>query len=164
MGRQLRDVYPHATKWQVFKWKVSEFVKKCVRVTVKVGMVGGASYALFMAGAYFNPTIVTAYQDKIVEADVAAPVLDRIAGCESEGVSSSKGSHYGKDGQVRVNANSNGSVDIGKYQINQRVWGAQATKLGYNLFVEKDNEDMAKWIYQNKGTEPWYSSKECWSK
>jgi len=158
MGKQLRDVYPHATRWEVIKWRVQEFLKKVLRLVT----VGGLGYACFMAGSYFNPTKVTAFQEKIIETEVEAPVLDRIAGCESEGNRKSMGSHLGKDGQVRTNANTNGSVDIGKYQINQRAWGKKATELGLNLWEEADNEAMAKWIYKNRGTEDWYSSKKCW--
>lgn len=164
MGKPLREVYPHATRWQVIKWKVSEFTKKVIRFTAKIAFFSGIGYALFMAGAYFNPVITYATQEKIIKEVIEkdSPVMDRIAGCESEGNRNSKGSHLGKDGQVRTNANQNKSVDIGKYQINQSVWGKKATELGLNLWEEKDNKAMAEWIYANRGTEDWYSSKKCW--
>lgn len=166
MGRPLREVYPHATRWQVLKWKVSEFLKLCVRIITWTGATGAILYTTFLAGAYFNPVVSYATQEKevLVKADTPdAPVLDRIAGCESQGDRKSKGAQYGKDGQVIVRANTNGSVDIGRYQINEKVWGAKATELGLNLFVEADNKKMAEWIYANKGTEPWYPSKACWN-
>jgi hypothetical protein len=85
-----------------------------------------------------------------------APVLDRIAKCESGGV-------HKRNGQVIFNANTNGSVDIGLYQINS-IWNSTATKMGLDLTLESDNKKFAEYLYTTKGTEPWYSSKSCWNK
>lgn len=146
----------------MFVWRVKEGIKWCLRFLLKVGLIGGAGYAIFMAGAYFNPIVTYAEKQVKIEVEREAPVMDRIAGCESEGDRKSKGSHFDKNGQVRTNANKNGSVDIGKYQINLAVWGKTAHSLGYELTKEKDNEAFAMWLYANKGTEPWYSSESCW--
>ena len=156
MGKPLHQVYPHATKWQVLKWKVQEFLKKCLRVLTWTGLTASILYGTFMAGAYFNPVISYAVQEKILEVDSQAPVMDRIAKCESTNT------HFGKNGQVLVRGNTNNSVDVGRYQINEKVWGTKATELGYNIFDEKENKEMAYWIYKNHGTEPWYSSEKCW--
>lgn len=164
MGRPLREVYPHATRWQVLKWKTQEFLKAIVRFLFKVGMIGGIGYSLFMAGAYFNPVVSYAVQEKQVLITKDVPIMDRIAGCESEGNPNSKGSHFGKNGQVRTHANTNGTTDIGRYMINNDVWGAKATSLGYNIFTDKGNHDMAYWIYENKGTVDWSASARCWQR
>lgn len=156
MGQRLRDVYPHATRWQVLKWRVREFFKLCLRVLTWTGLTVGVLYAVFMTGAYLNPVVSYAVQEKILEVDAQAPVMDRIARCESGN------SHFGKNGQVLVMGNTNKSVDVGKYQINMSVWGAKATALGYDLFTEQGNKDFAYWLYKNHGTEPWYSSEKCW--
>ena len=84
------------------------------------------------------------------------PILSRIAECESGNT------HYGKSGQVLAIGNKNGSVDVGRYQINISTWGAKATELGYDLWNEGDNEKMAVWIYENHGTEPWHLTRDCW--
>ena len=39
---------------------------------------------------------------------------------------------------------------------------AKATELKYNLFIEKDNDEMAKYILKNYGTEAWSASASCW--
>lgn len=111
---------------------------------------------VFMAKGTIQPT--TLWAKEVIEIPVKEmpPVLKRIAKCESGDI------HY-KNGQVIFNANTNGSVDIGRYQINT-VWNKKATELGLDLSKEKDNEVMAMWIYENRGTEDWYSSKSCWSK
>lgn len=156
MGQRLRDIYPHATKWQVLKWRIREFLKLCVRITTWTGLTATILYLVFMAGSYFNPIITYAVKEQIKEVDSQAPVMDRIAKCESQS------KHFAKNGQVLVMGNTNKSVDVGKYQINQQVWGAKATELGYNIFTEEGNKSMAYWIYKNHGTEPWYSSQKCW--
>lgn len=81
-------------------------------------------------------------------------ILAIIADCESGG------EHFNSDGSVkrgRVN-----SYDIGKYQINVKIWGKKASQLGYDIFTEQGNELMARWIYENYGTSPWNLSKKCW--
>lgn len=113
---------------------------------------------LYYAGGYFNKTIEYQKQDVVVEIHVKAKILEKIAKCESGG------SQYDRNGQVQFNGNKDGSVDIGKFQINNKLWGKKATELGYNLTIEKDNEAMAQWIYENRGTEDWVWSKKCWNK
>ena len=63
--------------------------------------------------------------------------------------------------------NSSGSVlrgkvnpsDIGYCQISEPTWDDQARKLGYDIFTEQGNKDMALWLYSNQGVQPWDSSK-----
>lgn len=145
-GERLKDVYPHATKWQVFKFKFTQFIKKLV----KFALVLLALYVAVQIGRHFYAV------EKIVEKEIDYPVLERIARCESGG------RQFGADGQVVLNGNTNGSVDIGKFQINTRLWGKKATELGYNLANEADNEAFAKYLYTTRGTEVWSASKKCW--
>jgi hypothetical protein len=87
-----------------------------------------------------------------------APVMDRIAKCESGG------NHIDpKTGQVYMLANTNKSVDVGKYMINT-VWHKKAKELGFDITKELDNEKMAYWIYENIGTSPWSASSHCWNR
>ena len=149
-GKLLREIYPHATRWQVFKFKVKRFFRK---VFIASGIVI-ASYSLFILGGALNPKI------NYIQAETPKeiiPVLERIAKCES----GSK--QFDKNGQVLMRSNTNRSVDVGKYQINT-VWFAKATELGYDLTTEKGNIAMAEWIYANRGTGDWSSSSNCWKK
>lgn len=155
-GKRLKDVYPYATRLEVMKFRAGRFMRKTLIVSAIITtsgwlIYGGIAYEKFTA----KPLPVEAQIVK-VPVETSAPVLDRIAKCESGDT------HY-KNGQVIVKSNSNGSVDIGRYQVNS-VWNVQATKLGYDLTKETDNKTFAKWLYANYGTEPWYSSKKCWSK
>lgn len=166
MGKQLRDVYPHATKFQVFKWKVSEFLKACVRFVFRLSCWGAVAAAIFTAGYFYSKTDIvyaTLTEEKIIEKKITedAPIMDKIAGCESVGSPKAKGVHFDKNGQVLVRGNTNRTVDVGRYQINS-VWFAKATELGLDVFKEVDNKKMAYWIYHNYGSQPWYSSSNCW--
>jgi len=155
MGKQIQP--NQYTKWQVLKWRVREFFKLCLRVTAWTGLTIGILYATFMAGAYFNPIISYAVQDKIVEVERTAPVMERIAKCES-------GNRHFENGQVLVRGNkTRESVDVGKYQINTKIWGKKATELGFDIFSEKGNTDMAMYIFKNFGSDAWNASKKCWN-
>lgn len=118
-------------------------------------------------GVFFGSTTVVDAHYNTVQLPVLSPVLDRIADCES-GARKANGKaipgsaiQFRPDGQVVYHANKNGTIDLGKYGINT-VWFKQAHALNLNLAKEEDNRKMAEWIYANRGTEDWYSSKTCW--
>lgn len=156
-GKHLRDIYPHATRWQVFKYRVTRFTRRLIFCGLVLSAFVGMIYGSYSAGRTFHPNIV--YADKIVEVPVTPtiPVLERIAKCESP-------TGQFKGGQVVLIANKNGTVDIGKNGINLQAWGAVATKMGLDLTKEADNDAMARWIYLNRGTVDWKYSQDCWSK
>jgi hypothetical protein len=151
-GKRLRDVYPHCTRWELFKYRFAKFMRYAVGITIWALVI-----AFITLMVVDNKTVV---QQVIVErkpVDVEYPVLDRIAQCESGN------RHYGETGQVLVMGNTNKTVDVGRFQINT-VWFKKATELGLNVFDEKDNRLMAEYIYKNFGTEAWVYSKHCWNK
>lgn len=139
-----------------FETLMARFVR-VMRWVVIASFIGGVAVGSYkIGGTTVKPVTVFADKEVIKEVEGPSAVMDRIMKCESAG-------HYAKNGQVQFHANKDGTVDIGAFQINS-IWDAQATKLGYNLTIEKDNIAFAMWLYKNKGTEPWYSSKKCWNK
>ncbi|MDP3771934.1 MAG: hypothetical protein Q8Q94_00985 [bacterium] len=83
-------------------------------------------------------------------------ILERIAWCES------RGRQFDKNGAVLrgvVNPD-----DIGKFQINEKHWGAEAKQLGFNLASEEGNRKMAMSLFERYGTRPWHWSQSCWDK
>lgn len=66
-------------------------------------------------------------------------------------------------GTILVTTNTDGSVDVGGYAINNATWGSTATKLGYDIYTEEGNTQMAQWILNNYGTAPWYLSRGRWN-
>ena len=151
-GNQLVDsTYVGVTRWYVFKYFTIKYTKRTMKVLSVICLMGWSAY---FASNYIPRTV---YADKeiIKEVTPVSPVMQRIAKCESGN------NHYGKDGQVIVHVNKDGTYDQGKYQINS-IHNAAAKKMNLNLMVEKDNEAYAMYLYTNEGTGDWYSSRSCW--
>lgn len=131
---------------------------------IRTGIAVAATGLLFIGYFYANITApdLVAINTTQMAAPVAvkdiAPILKKICMAESNCT------QFRKDGLPVMHANTNGSVDLGKYQINSAAWGTKAKELGYDLLTEKGNEAMATWILENRGTEDWYSSKVSWKK
>lgn len=154
MGSPLKYIYPHASRFQVFKYKLG----RGIRVAVICLFASGMTYGVFSAGKSTTlPVYVRAEVQVPVEVEIKAPVMERIAKCES-------GNMQFKNGQVLINVNTNGTYDQGKYQINS-IWNKKAGEMGLNLAIEKDNEAFAMYLYKNYGTQPWEASRpHCWNK
>jgi len=136
----------------------------CFKIAVVLIVLGITHWGAYTVGSQFNPRTIEVHTQETLPA-----ILAKIATAESlnshyctEKLVNAKMCYRSELGQVIMNANKNGTVDIGKYQINTFYWGQKATELGYDLANEKDNEEMALWIYENYGTEPWYSSSKSW--
>ena len=54
MGKRLKDIYPHATRMQVIKYRLRKFLEKLVIGIVLVWMI----VWIFEAGSYLKPEIV----------------------------------------------------------------------------------------------------------
>jgi hypothetical protein len=144
-----RDCYG-ITKWQVFCWKTAKWYKRTLLVGALVSVIGWA----YVFGTW--TTMAQADSKVIYVQSTSTPaVMSRIAHCESNN------SQVNKSGQVLINVNTNGTTDIGEYQINS-VHNAEATKLGYDLTKKADNEAYALYLYENRGTGDWASSSKCW--
>lgn len=152
MGRRLDG------KFDSFRLKLARFMRvvKMVIASVAILVLAGAIGAFF-----FSSSEITVTTETII---APAPVLERIADCESGNGTKGSATHHGKSGQVLMIANPNGTVDVGKYQINLFYWGAKATELGLDLTKETDNRQMAEYIYSNNGTGDWSSSAKCWKR
>jgi len=133
------------------KQKAKNFFKKLLFVIIASVIV----WIAMVVGSHAFPVTVFNTKEVIVEVDQKAPIMAKIAQCESEN------KHFGKSGQVIMVGNKNGTVDVGRYQINT-VHFAQATTMGLDLTKELDNEKFAFYLYKTQGTEPWVYSKHCW--
>lgn len=138
------------------KRRVVEFSQRAFLAFVFIGMTT-AMFQIFVFKSAPEVKVITKEVQAAAEKKEIPAVLQRIAKCES------KTSQKGKNGQLNYNVNTNRTIDIGKYQINA-VHFEEATKLGYNLLTEEGNEAFALYLYETKGTEPWYSTKSCWNR
>lgn len=143
------------SRFQILVFKIKRATKRVILTLGAFSVVGWG----FVAGGYISPAkVVFAEKEVVKEIKGKAPVMDRIAKCESNN------SHIDpKTGQVYMLANNNKTVDVGKYMINT-VWHKKAKELGLDITKEKDNETMAYWVYENFGTDAWSSSSHCWNK
>lgn len=119
---------------------------------------------LFPQIAYESEAVITASEparpsyQAVVEHPTAPPmplILQKIAECES------RGRQFNDDGTVLRGVHN--QDDIGKYQINEKIWGGKARMLGFDLYTEEGNEAMALELYRRYSTEPWIWSKQCWN-
>lgn len=139
--------------------KVVLFLKWLFRWTLILGSIGLAIYIAFVIGNN-KPAVVKEVLAEEKFSDY--PLLVKI--CKAE----SGNRQFAKDGDV-LRGIVNHS-DIGYCQINEPIWNDVARKLGYDIYTEEGNKDMAVYIYLNKGSDPWNSSKcspikktNCWS-
>lgn len=115
-----------------------------------------AANEIVVRNVFLPPAVVTTKE-------TMAAVMQRIAGCESEGNRHASGKQFHADGTLVTHLNANGSLDVGKYEINLTAAHLnQAMKMHLDLTTEEGNEAFAQWIYENEGTDPWSSSKACW--
>lgn len=148
-----------SNKWEQFKFYVKLWNKRLA--------IGCLVAWLVVGGIKVGQTVApreTVYAENRVEVPVNEdiPVLEKIVKCESGG------KQLGKDGQLNVNINvqqdGSKSIDVGWGQINTKVWGATATKMGYDLTKEADNKAFTRWLFLNKGSSPWSASSNCWNR
>lgn len=163
-GNQFVDsMYVGKSKWSVFIHKSGVFAK---RLIVSLAMISFGGWMAFGGYDYATNTPPKGFIRPVEAQEVSSstpasseediPVLDRIMACES-----STG-QYGKDGQVIIHVNTDGSYDIGAAQVNS-IWNATATKMGYDLSKENDNKEFARWLFLTHGSSPWDSSAKCWN-
>jgi len=159
--RQSNGRYTFKTRlwfaWRKFIYRVQRTIVIGGKLTVVAWlMVGSLEYGIAYAKGnqvmYIAPMAFAAEVPQTIP-----PILEKIAKAESGD------SQVGTTGQTIIHVNTNGTYDTGKYQINS-IWNALATKLGYNLMIEKDNEAFALYLFNNYGSEPWSSSKARWDK
>lgn len=82
-----------------------------------------------------------------------APIMKKIAECESGD------RQFYEDGSLVRGLR---SADTGRFQINYVHW-EKAKSMGIDLQTTQGNAEYALYLYNQKGTQPWYMSKDCWS-
>ena len=163
--------------WRTFKLVLSGTwigIKEMVRNPGKVALailVLGQSFAAFTisaqphllsiqsAWADLTSTDETKYVREVVietPTEESVVILEKIAKCESGG------KQFYPNGTLVKRINNDGSIDFGKYQINDKRHEHIAAKLGMNIYTEEGNEAYAKYLFNQQGSEPWFPSKPCW--
>lgn len=113
----------------------------------------------------FNPAELTAHlyiEEATTTPVVLLPILKPVCTCES-------GQGTGKPQQFNIETGEvlRGVInpkDIGLCQINEYWNGEEAEELGYDIYTESGNIQMANHLYKRSGLQPWNASKGCWAK
>ena len=158
-GPPLNHFYVGGSRWKIFKYRVHRTVRKGMILTIVALMLFIAGVGLFTIGAKASQVSTDFLTQNVLRQD--PPVINRIGSCEHWGVPNKVPSQYDQYGQVLLHGNSDGTVDIGAYAINQR-WESKAKELGYSLSTYEGNHAMMLWIYWNRGTGDWTASEKCW--
>lgn len=93
MGRRLCDIYPHATKFQVFKYRVRNFFRKATIFAMFCALIAG-SYKL---GGFVSPRTILAENQVQVDSlpakleSLKMGLVDSLAKCESAGLTEDDG-------------------------------------------------------------------------
>lgn len=131
-----------------------------VATAVAVLMVGAFAYG---TGLFTNEAYAENVTTAMAQKEAMAPVLARIADCESGSGKKGTGHQFNSDGTIVHHINSNGTTDVGMWEINMNADNiAIMVKYNFNVLTEDGNHAMAAWLYENVGTDPWNSSKACW--
>lgn len=146
-----KNQYEKKSVWGRFKSWMWVQTKRVALIGLFIGSGYSIAYIRAADAEIIYRDVVKEVQVKVTE---VPPIMKRIAKCES-------GDTHFKNGQVVLNGNTNRTSDIGRYQINT-LWSKKATEMGLDLTKEKDNETFAMYLYHTQGTEPWYSSAQCW--
>lgn len=110
-GKRLKDIYPHATRWQMFKFKVRKFF-------IRTGQIAGFIFALYVAaqiGSNVFPSTVYATRDVPVNVfpqkmdELKNDVVTRLMACESGGYSE-------EDGIIIFDSNKQASIGQAQFQ------------------------------------------------
>src|SRR3990167_5034296 len=163
-GKKLRDIYPHATWFEVLKWRVKKFLRKMTIASV----AGLVIWMSVLAGQEFFPKTVYAVKEKEVIVDnlgkkideIRAEALVGIKQCESQG-------HSEEDGIIIFDSNNEAS--IGQYQFQRdtvihyyKVLYGQVITRKEAVLIALDDSKAKKLAYDviyttDKGWRNWYN-------
>lgn len=108
MGKRLKDIYPHATRWQVFKYKVRTFFRKLFILGAFIGIIALA----FQIGRYAFPLTEDAPTGPTIEQKIETmkwEIVHTIRDTERAG-------HEEDDGIIIYDTNKKMSIGTYQYQ------------------------------------------------
>lgn len=111
-GQPLRNIYPHATRWQVIKYRTCRFVRKCVIGTVATGSLAGAA----MIGGQFLPSETYTATSTPVIIDNLTPKIDNLKAKTLSTLKACESSGYSENDGIII-FDSNAKASIGLYQF-----------------------------------------------
>lgn len=118
-GKKLCQVYPHATKFEVFKFKFKRFFRRLFWILLTLAILFG----IFKAGSYYNPAMIYQVSEREVVVDNLTGKIDElkenlvtdIMKCESAGYTED-------DGIIIFDSNKKASIGVYQFQIDTVVY------------------------------------------
>ncbi len=161
-GKSYYQRFPYSNTWFKHQYhKVTIFLRRSFvvfSVIATLAVISGATATIYRD---VYPKVVYADRDVLVEKDMEfPPILQKICNAEVTGNKNTPSHQFKKNGAV-VRGTTTPS-DIGYCQISEIIWNDKARELGYDIYTEKGNKDMALWLFLHYGSEPWYLSKSNW--
>lgn len=127
---------------------------------IETGALFTVAVLISVGGVAFSTHEINA---QTVTLEAPTPILDRIAACESGNGKPGSGRQFDAKGNVIEHLNHNGSLDVGKFQLNlSPAHVSEMAKLGDDPLTLEGNTAYAKFLYENRGTGDWASSAHCW--
>ena len=84
------------------------------------------------------------------------PIMIQVAKCES---------HFRQlDSDGEIHRGVANPADVGVMQINEYYHLDMSVRENYDIYTVEGNTAYARQLYEDKGTQPWASSKACWGR
>jgi hypothetical protein len=112
MGKRLKDIYPHASKWQVFKYKVRKFFRKVFLLGFAIGVIVLA----VQIGRYAFPVI----EDVPVVGPSMAEKVEQMKMEIVHTIRDTERAGYGEDDGIII-FDTNKQMSIGTYQYQKKT-------------------------------------------
>lgn len=171
MGKRLKDIYPHATKWQIFKYKVRKFFEKLFIGIITISVLIG----IFKAGGYLKPEIVyKSVKEEVILDNLTAKINELKGELIKDIFDNERAGHSESDALITWDPNPNHkSVEIASVGNCQwkiptlqesylKYYGVQLTRKAA-IMIALDDDDckelMTKVIFsEENGWKKWYNS------
>ena len=115
-GKKLCQVYPHATKFQVFKYRVRKFLYNLLYWTIVLAVLCG----IFMVGKYLSPTVVYKVQEKEIILDNLKEKINEFKGKLVSDIRNCERANFNEDDGLII-FDSNKVASIGTYQFQKKT-------------------------------------------
>jgi len=141
--------------------QVVSTTSEAVTASATLSISQAAATGTITAGTDVKVKVTKANPNKGVESKVREyfsdlPIMAEVSKCES------RYRQFSPDGSIfRGIVN---SADVGVMQVNEYYHLKRAKKLGIDIHTLEGNLKYSRILYNEKGTQPWYSSAPCWKK
>ena len=160
-GKRLKDIYPHATRWQVFKYKCARFIRKVLIVGI-IGTVFAVMTLILFPRYKVMDKIVKVDNLAVKVVELKSEVMNDLRECESQGA-------VEDDGLIIFDSNKKASIGLYQFQKSTIIYyykalygkditGKEAVLIALDSKLARSlAEDII--FTDEKGIDNWYNCK-----